>query len=131
MAAAVADARPAKVSRVKIKKDKLQAIRLVKNPDILANLAKKKKKGQVFVGFGLESADLAANGAKKMTLKSLELILLQEVTRRKSPFGNKAINAYLMDCLGQVTAYRSIRKQRLAGILVRQAEAIFASKNSD
>lgn len=131
MAAAVADVRPAVVSGTKIKKDKLRGVRFVKNPDILAHLAKRKKRGQVFVGFGLESGDLAKNGAAKMRRKDLELIVLQKVTEKNKPFGKKTIDATLMDRKGKTAACRSVTKDKLAGILVRQAEEIFASKNSD
>ncbi len=131
MAAAVADVRPAKVSAAKIKKDRLRGIRLVKNPDILAHLAKKKKRGQVFVGFGLESENLVKNGADKMRRKSLELIILQRVTKNNKPFGNKTVDATLMDRSGEKVFCRSVTKDRLAGILIRQAERVFASKNRD
>ena len=114
---------------MKIKKDKLRAIRLVKNPDVLANLARRKKKGQVFIGFGLESGALERNGAKKLRQKGLELIVMQRVTRRERPFGDRAIEAGLMDASGKIKRYRSITKRRLAGVLVRRAEKIFASKN--
>jgi phosphopantothenoylcysteine decarboxylase/phosphopantothenate--cysteine ligase len=131
MVAAVADVRPSKISGTKIKKNKLRGIRFVKNPDILSHLAKRKKKGQVFVGFGLESYNLTKNGAGKIRKKGLELIVLQKVTEKNKPFGNKAINANLMDRTGKITVCRAVTKNKLARILVRQAEKIFASKNSD
>ena len=130
MAAAVADVRPADFSGTKIKKDKLRAIRLVKNPDVLAGLARKKKKGQVFIGFGLESADLVQNGQKKLRKKGLELIILQKVTQTNKPFGEKAVDATLLDMRGRVERHTAISKMDLARVLVRQAEALFASKNS-
>jgi phosphopantothenoylcysteine decarboxylase/phosphopantothenate--cysteine ligase len=131
MAAAVADVRPAKIFGHKIKKNKLRGIRFVKNPDILSHLAKRKKRGQVFVGFGLESEKLAGNGAEKLRRKSLELIVLQKVTQKNKPFGNKAIDALLMDRAGKKAFCRSITKDKLARILIRRAERIFASKNRD
>ena len=129
MAAAVADVRPADFSGSKIKKEKLRAIRLVKNPDVLAGLARKKKKGQVFIGFGLESADLVRNGKKKLRKKGLELIVLQKVTKNDKPFGDKAVDAALLAVDGSVEKHRSISKRDLAGVLVRRAEAIYALKN--
>ena len=128
MAAAVADVRPADFSGAKIKKEKLRAIRLVKNPDVLAGLARKKKKGQVFIGFGLESADLVRNGKKKLRKKGLELIVLQKVTKNDKPFGDKAVDAALLDADGRVMRHRSITKQRLAAELVKRAEIFYALK---
>ncbi len=130
MAAAVADVRPARVSGTKIKKNRLHGVRFVKNPDILAHLAKRKKRNQVFIGFGLESENLARNGAEKMRRKSLELIALQKVTKKNNPFGKKAIDVCLMDRAGKTAVYRSVAKDKLAGVLVGRAEEIFASKNS-
>ena len=129
MAAAVADVRPAGYSNSKIKKEKLRSIRLVKNPDVLEGLAKRKKKGQVFIGFGLESGDAVRSGKNKLRKKGLELIVLQNVTGRNRPFGDKAVDAGLMDASGKIKRYRSITKRRLAGVLVRRAEKLFASKN--
>jgi phosphopantothenoylcysteine decarboxylase/phosphopantothenate--cysteine ligase len=131
MAAAVCDARPARVSAVKIKKGALSAIRLVKNPDILASLAKKKKKGQVFVGFGLESEKILENGLKKLRAKGLELIVLQKVTKKRTPFGERPIEAYLLKKDGDVRRFGSISKERLAGLLVREAEQGARAKKRD
>ena len=129
MAAAVADVRPAGFSGSKIKKQNLRSIKLVKNPDVLAGLAKKKKKGQVFVGFGLESASLLKNGREKLRKKGLELIVLQKVNAKDKLFGERAVNATLLDARGKISRHPAITKRSLARVLVRQAEAIFASKN--
>jgi len=129
MAAAVADVRAAGFSAVKIKKEKLRSIRLVKNPDVLAGLARRKKKGQVFIGFGLESADLLKNGRGKLRKKGLELIVLQKVSSKNKPFGDKTVDATLLDAKGAVKRHVAITKQRLAVELVKRAEAIYASKH--
>ena len=130
MAAAVADVRPAGFSGAKIKKEKLKSIRLVKNPDVLASLSRKKKRGQVFIGFGLESKDLVRNGKKKLRSKGLELIVLQKVTQTDKPFGDRAVDASLLGADGSIEKHRSISKRGLAGVLVRRAEALYASKMS-
>lgn len=130
MAAAVADVRPAGFSGAKIKKERLRSIRLVKNPDVLASLAKQKKKGQVFIGFGLESGALLKNGRGKLRRKGLEMIVLQKVGRTTRPFGPRAVDATLLDARGRIKRHTAITKKRLAAELVKQAEALFASKNS-
>ena len=48
MAAAVCDVRPRLVSAMKLKKDKLLTVHMVRNPDILAGLARQKKKNQIW-----------------------------------------------------------------------------------
>jgi len=130
MAAAVCDARPARVSPTKIKKGALSAIRLVKNPDILAGLAKKKRKDQLFIGFGLESEKILANGHKKLRSKGLELIVLQKVTRTQTPFGEKPIEAFILKKNGGVKRFHSISKKKLADFLVREAERVARAKKT-
>ncbi len=56
MAAAVSDYTPALKIKGKMKKGKtVMMLRLVKTPDILTEVAKKKKQGQVVIGFALEA----------------------------------------------------------------------------
>jgi len=122
MAAAVCDVRPERVSGSKIKKGNLSSIRLVKNPDILAGLAKFKKKNQVFIGFGLESENVLKNGAEKLKKKNLDAILLQEVAEEKTPFGDKKIDAVLLKKDGTRVQFKSQTKDRIAERIVREVE---------
>lgn len=89
MAAAVSDYRPEEFSQKKIKKnlsDKL-SIRLVRNPDILAELGQKKRGGQFLVGFSAETEEILANAKAKLTEKNLDLIVANDVTRPEAGFG--------------------------------------------
>ena len=131
MAAAVVDARPAGYSRHKIKKDRFKHIRLVKNPDILAALSKKKKKKQVFIGFALETRDMFDNAFKKLRDKKLDAVVLQHVTEEDGPFGDKNIGAFVLEKSGNFAGFKSISKQRLAHYLVRKTERFLVSKNRD
>jgi phosphopantothenoylcysteine decarboxylase/phosphopantothenate--cysteine ligase len=128
MAAAVCDVRPEKVETGKIKKERLEALKLVKNPDILAELANKKKKSQVFIGFGLETGDVLRNGLSKLRKKNLELILLQQVTIKKNPFGEKLIDAAALDSLKNVRRFKRSSKETIARYLIGKAESFAAQK---
>ena len=128
MAAAVCDVRPKHFSGNKIKKGNLRAISLVKNPDILVSLKKKKKEGQVFIGFGIESARIFENGFKKVILKGLDLIVLQKFTKNSNPFGEKPIQAYLLDRGKKRRHFWAISKNRLSKILVSEAEKLYRAK---
>jgi len=79
MAAAVADFRPFKISKAKIKKTSRNAkglsLKLKRNPDILAELSKSKRKDQIIVGFALETAALEKNARKKMKDKCCDFII--------------------------------------------------------
>ena len=120
MAAAVCDSRPATFSSKKIKKEKLSQIRLVKNPDVLASLRPLKTKKQLFIGFALESVDILRHGLAKLKKKGLDLIVVQEVNNKNNPFGDKKIDAYLVDhCCA--TPFKKISKDRLAKVLVSGA----------
>lgn len=122
MAAAVCDVRPERVSSSKIKKGNLSSIRLVKNPDILAALSKLKKKEQVFIGFGLESEHLLKNGAEKLKKKKLDAILLQKVTAKSAPFGEKKIDAFLLRSDETMITIRNQSKKKIADLIIREVE---------
>jgi len=89
MAAAVADFRPKTKARQKIKTDKKSAmmLELVPTRDILADLGKKKRKGQVLVGFALETEHGEKNAAEKLRKKNLDLIVLNSLSDPGTCFG--------------------------------------------
>lgn len=78
--AAVADYRPAEVAAEKIKKtsDELQ-LKLVRNPDIISEVARLKNR-PIVVGFAAETEDLVANGKKKLAMKNLDLLFANHAT---------------------------------------------------
>ncbi|MFC3197233.1 bifunctional phosphopantothenoylcysteine decarboxylase/phosphopantothenate--cysteine ligase CoaBC [Parapedobacter deserti] len=81
MGAAVADYTPKSVADLKIKKNegKNLGIELVKTTDILATLGKRKQKGQVLIGFALETHDEHANAIDKLRRKNLDFIVLNSM----------------------------------------------------
>ncbi len=77
MAAAVADYRPKKVARDKMQRGKgTLTIELEPNPDILARIAGRRRKGQVYVGFALETTGGVPRARKKLAEKGVDLIVL-------------------------------------------------------
>lgn len=86
-AAAVADYRPREAAAHKIKKkDDLLTIELEKNPDILAELGRRKA-GQVLVGFAAETQELVAHARDKLERKNLDMIVANDVTVAGAGFG--------------------------------------------
>ena len=82
MAAAVADFRPAEVAAGKIKKGAAdpEPLRLVRNPDILAELsADRVRDGQVVVGFAAETHEVLDHGRAKLAAKGCDLLVVNEV----------------------------------------------------
>ncbi|MDR9787226.1 MAG: bifunctional phosphopantothenoylcysteine decarboxylase/phosphopantothenate--cysteine ligase CoaBC [Peptococcaceae bacterium MAG4] len=86
-AAAVADYRPREVSGQKIKKtgSKL-VIECEKNPDILAELSRRKTH-QTLVGFAAETSNLEENAHQKVKDKNLDLMVANDVTLPGAGFG--------------------------------------------
>ena len=73
--AAVADYRPKEYKKEKIKKsDSDFVIELVRNPDILLEMSKKKEK-QLLVGFAAETNEIKENALKKLEKKNLDIIV--------------------------------------------------------
>ena len=73
--AAVADYRPKEYKKEKIKKsDSDLILELVRNPDILFEMGKKKDK-QLLIGFAAETNDIKENALKKLEKKNLDIIV--------------------------------------------------------
>jgi phosphopantothenoylcysteine decarboxylase/phosphopantothenate--cysteine ligase len=96
MAAAVADARPHKVSNEKIKKNDLLEIALEKNDDILASISSIKGQHQVLVGFAAETADNAISLAeRKMQAKGADFLYVNNVSGG-AVFGSEETSGILL-----------------------------------
>ena len=108
MAAAVADFKVDQDSPVKLKKDELTHIALVKNPDILATMGAKKRSHQVIVGFAAETAhDIENLGLKKMQSKGADLLYVNDVSGG-AVFGQELTSGML---LGMDIATRSFKNE--------------------
>ncbi|WP_028192612.1 bifunctional phosphopantothenoylcysteine decarboxylase/phosphopantothenate--cysteine ligase CoaBC [Salinispora pacifica] len=82
LAAAPADFRPTTYATGKIKKSddgSAPTIELVANPDIAAELGKRRRPEQVLVVFAAETSDAEANGRAKLARKRADLIVINEV----------------------------------------------------
>jgi len=113
MAAAVADFRPDAASATKIKKSddhEPEPIRLVRNPDILADLVAHRPDGQVIVGFAAETAtsedELLALARAKVARKGCDLLVVNDVGGERV-FGRDDTAVRVMSTGGQVLAEAS------------------------
>ncbi|WP_245238736.1 bifunctional phosphopantothenoylcysteine decarboxylase/phosphopantothenate--cysteine ligase CoaBC [Streptomyces sp. MZ04] len=117
MAAAVADFRPETYATGKIKKKDGQEpapIALVRNPDILAEIAADRPRpGQVVVGFAAETDDVLANGRAKLERKGCDLLVVNEVGERKT-FGSEENEAVVLGADGSETPVPYGPKEALA-----------------
>jgi len=88
--AAVADFRPAEVAPGKIKKTAApEAIALVRNPDILAELGARQER-PVLVGFAAETSDVESNARHKLEAKRCDLVVANDVSDPALGFGTDA-----------------------------------------
>ena len=87
LCAAVADFRPEEVADQKIKRvGQTMDIHLIPNPDIAASLGKTKRKGQVLVGFALETNDEQQTAQQKLEKKNLDFIVLNSLRNEGTCF---------------------------------------------
>lgn len=85
--AAVADYRAKSVYGEKVKKDKIGAsLELAKNPDILLELGRRKREGQILVGFAAESTNLEDEGSRKLKAKNLDMIAVNNINSESTGF---------------------------------------------
>jgi phosphopantothenoylcysteine decarboxylase/phosphopantothenate--cysteine ligase len=119
-AAAVADFRPANPADQKIKKLPGQeelTVRLIRNPDILAEVASRRADSgwpKVVVGFAAETQDLLANAQSKLSAKRLDLIVANDVTEAGSGFGADDNRVTLLHADGKQDALPIMAKGEVA-----------------
>jgi phosphopantothenoylcysteine decarboxylase/phosphopantothenate--cysteine ligase len=112
MAAAVADFRPAEVAEHKIKKshgpgheDDAPVVRLVRNPDVLAELVAARRPGQLVVGFAAETGDetggVLDHARRKLAAKGCDLLVVNDVSAGKV-FGQDVTEVTVLAADGSV-----------------------------
>jgi len=122
MAAAVADFRPAAPSARKIKKEDLPAdagltLELVRNPDILAEVAARGG-GRIVVGFAAESHDVVAAARRKLERKGCDLLVANDVSREGAGFDADTNAVWFVWPGGDVEELPLLSKAEVAGRLL-------------
>jgi phosphopantothenoylcysteine decarboxylase / phosphopantothenate---cysteine ligase len=125
-AAAVADYRPESPYKGKIKKnDAEMVLRLVRNPDILAEYSAARKQGQLAVGFALETEGRIDCAREKLVRKNLDMVAFNVYDRLTSGFEVDTNALTLIDRAGNVTELPLLRKEAAAGRLLDAVEQLF------
>lgn len=137
MSAAVADFRPAVAVPQKIKKESGSSeqsfneqggfsLQLIRNPDILGELAVSYKHvgdGQgsgrrlVRVGFAAETNDLVQNARNKLSAKSLDLLVANDVSRPDSGFGTETNKVLIFSATGGIEHLPVMPKAEVAAAI--------------
>lgn len=102
-AAAVADYAPANAANAKIKKEDKDTLtlELKKTPDILSEVSKRRKDGQLVVGFAAETNDVVTYAKIKMGKKDLDLVVANDITAKGAGFNTDTNIATLITKAGQ------------------------------
>jgi phosphopantothenoylcysteine decarboxylase / phosphopantothenate---cysteine ligase len=129
MAAAVADFRPKKNAKSKLKKrDGIPALALEPTPDILEAVATRKsgrKRPTIVVGFAAESQDLLENAAAKLKSKQLDLIAANDITSTEAGFSVDNNQITLLYADGRQESLPLMAKSEVAkNIIARIVEAL-------
>lgn len=113
--AAVADFTPKNPVKKKIKRegDELK-IALVPTQDIAAALGRKKRQGQILVGFALETNDEEQNALKKLQRKNLDFIVLNSLNDKGAGFATDTNKITILAANGESKSYDLKRKEEVA-----------------
>lgn len=126
MAAAISDFRPKKSAGSKIKKENCKnniSLLLIKNPDILLALGKKKK-GKILVGFALETDNYIKNAEDKLKSKNLDMVVLNSISKTNTPFGEGLNNYTIISKTGETEEFR-LDKKSFSRTLLDKVEALW------
>lgn len=129
-AAAVADYRPAKKAVQKIKKaEDTLSLRLVKNPDIAAELGQRKAPGQFTVGFALETHDAETSAQRKLQRKNMDLIVLNTLEDEGAGFQHDTNKVTLLRQDNKKRSFELKPKQEVAADILDELQELAAWKN--
>jgi phosphopantothenoylcysteine decarboxylase/phosphopantothenate--cysteine ligase len=120
-AAAVADFAPVTTYPGKVKKEEADlVIELKRTPDILAELGRRKRPGQILVGFSAETGGILEHSREKMKRKNLDMVIANDVSRRDSGFASDYNRAWVIIGEGEAEELPLMRKRELARIVLER-----------
>jgi phosphopantothenoylcysteine decarboxylase/phosphopantothenate--cysteine ligase len=126
--AAVADYRPSVCADAKIKKkDGPWTLCLERNPDIIAEIGKKKKE-RILIGFAMESEDLIKNAKAKMLAKNMDLIVANDVKQKDAGFQSDTNIVKILDRDGGIEELPLMDKMDVADRILDRAKMIIARR---
>lgn len=118
-AAAVGDYRPAETAPEKLKKGEGElTVALARNPDILAELGRRKHPGQLLCGFAMETQNLLDNAADKLRRKNCDMLVANSLRDKGAGFGTDTNVATLLFADGRRETPPLMSKEDLADIIL-------------
>lgn len=122
-AAAVGDWRFASVSARKVKRSaRALTVRLLPNPDIVAEVARGRRRGRpaVVVGFALETHDWLRHAAGKLRRKNLDFVVANEA----AVLGSERTRVAIVDASGALVLAPMTKARAAAAVVARAAEVL-------
>ena len=116
-AAAVADFKPSKKNKNKLKKNQniFKSIDLENNQDILEYLGKNNKnRPRIVVGFSAETENLNRNATIKLREKNCDLIIANDVSKKDSGFNSDYNRVSIIDGNGNIKVLKRNKKSFIA-----------------
>ena len=128
-AAAVADYTPLSVADNKMKKsDTDLTIPLKRTVDILKELGSRKGSGQVLCGFSMETEQLLANSAKKLTSKNCDMICANSLKTEGAGFGTDT-NVITLITKDNTCELPKMSKDEAAHVILDKLSVLWEEKN--
>ena len=119
--AAVSDFTPVSPSEKKVKRGTDEwTIQLKPTRDIAAEMGRRKKKGQLLVGFALETDKEEEHARQKLEKKNLDLVVLNSMQDKGAGFGCDTNKVTMIDRLGNAEKYELKPKEQVASDLVQR-----------
>jgi len=126
MAAAVADYRPIKAAKGKIKKGEAGlTLKLECTPDILGSV----KGNFIKVGFAAESNNLVKNAREKLKQKGLDFIVANDITAGDSGFGADTNRVTIIDREGKIDSLPLLPKREVADKVLDRVVGMMRKKS--
>lgn len=125
--AAVADFTPKEKAVSKIKREgENLCLELQPTQDIAAELGKRKKEGQLLVGFALETDDERGNALQKLKRKNLDLIVLNSLKDKGAGFGGDTNKVTMIDRGEHIQEYALKSKSEVASDIVDRVKNLLS-----
>jgi phosphopantothenoylcysteine decarboxylase/phosphopantothenate--cysteine ligase len=131
MAAAVADFRPKASADSKLSKEEgIPELVLEPTPDILAGLARRRRPGQVLVGFAAETHDALERGRRKLERKGVDLLVVNDVSAPGAGFDHDTNAVVIIEADGATSEIPLTSKDAVANAVLDKVIAHHNEKRS-
>ncbi len=123
MTAAVGDYHVMRVAEKKVKKKDTFTLTLAPNPDIIAEMCRRKRR-QIVVGFAAETERVTEYGKKKLIEKNMDMIVVNDVSRSDIGFGSDYNEVTIIPRYGEVLNPPRGLKSDIANIILDKMASV-------